>query len=123
MDEQPESKKTKENPWRHAGSLTGGLILIAVGIVFLLENAWGIKVVNWWSLIILIPALMAIVRAWSIFRKEGRLTHEASSSLTGGLILVLLACIFLFSLDWAKVWPAFLIVLGFGALLGAISRK
>ncbi|MGB9553880.1 MAG: LiaF transmembrane domain-containing protein [bacterium] len=123
MGEQFESEKSKENPWRHAGSLTGALILIAVGIVLLLENAWGIKVVNWWSLIILIPALMAIVRSWSIFRGKGRLTYEASSSLTGGLILALVACIFLFSLDWAKVWPAFLIVLGFGALLGAILRR
>ncbi|MGB9874788.1 MAG: LiaF transmembrane domain-containing protein [bacterium] len=118
-----EEFRQKESPWRHTGSLTGALILIVVGIVFLLDNAWGIKVGNWWALIILIPAFAAFARAWSVYRAKSRFTYEASSSLTGGLILALVAFIFLFSLDWGKVWPAFLIVLGLGALLGAMLRR
>ena len=124
--ESPERSTAPEErgrPWRTTGSLTGALILIVVGIVFLLDNAWGIKVGNWWAFIILIPAFAAFARSWSIYKVRGRFTYEASSSLTGGMILALVAFIFLFSLDWGRVWPAFLVVIGLGALLSAALRK
>jgi hypothetical protein len=38
-------------------------------------------------------------------------------TLTGGLMLLLVTIIFLFNLDWGKVWPLFLIIIGLGALL------
>lgn len=113
----------KKDSLKHTGSLTGAFILIVIGIIFLLDNAWGIKVGNWWALLILIPAIAAFSRAWSLYKNKGRFNPEAASSLTGGLILSLVAFIFLFSLDWGKVWPAFLVVIGLGALIGALSRR
>lgn len=113
----------KKDSLRNTGSLTGAFILIVIGIIFLLDNAWGIKVGNWWALLILIPAIAAFSRAWSLYKNKGGLNPEATSSLTGGLILSLVAFIFLFSLDWGKVWPAFLVVIGLGALIGALSRR
>ncbi|MCR4427998.1 MAG: hypothetical protein NUV68_01455 [Caldiserica bacterium] len=112
----------KRDSLKHTGSLTGAFILIVIGIIFLLDNAWGIKVGNWWALLILIPAIAAFSRAWSSYRQRKVFNPEAASSLTGGLILSLVAFIFLFNLDWGKVWPAFLVVIGLGALIGALSR-
>jgi len=76
LKKQIESGKSKEGAWRHTGSLTGALILIVVGIVFLLDNGWGIKVGNWWAFIILIPALAAFIQTWKVFRGRGRFTYR-----------------------------------------------
>ncbi|MCR4429291.1 MAG: hypothetical protein NUV68_08180, partial [Caldiserica bacterium] len=85
----------KKDSLKHTGSLTGAFILIVIGVIFLLDNAWGIKVGNWWALLIFIPAIAAFSRAWSSFRHRGAFNPEAASSLTGGLILSLVAFIFL----------------------------
>lgn len=94
----------------------GGVVLIVIGIVFLLQNISGINLGNWWALFILIPALGSLATAWRIYQTHGRLTAAARGPLVGGFILLLVAVIFLFNLDWGKVWPLFLIIAGLGAL-------
>ncbi len=93
-----------------------GVILITVGVLFLFTNLTGFHLNNWWALFILIPAVKNFGSAWSSYQRHGRLTHSARGSLTGGLILSLVASAFLFSLDWGLVWPFFLIIGGISAL-------
>jgi hypothetical protein len=73
---------------------------------------------NWWALFILIPAFWAYVVAWDIYEENHRLTRRAASSLIVGIMLTILALIFLFNLTVGIFWPALLILSGL-ALLGS----
>lgn len=94
-----------------------GLVLIAVGGVFLLQNA-GLPVLvgNWWALFILIPAIGALAAAWTLYRQNGELTRPAVGLITGGLVPLTIALIFLFNY-FGSAWPVLLVVLGAGMLL------
>lgn len=104
--------KPRNNNW------IAGVVLIAVGIIFLFSNVTNFYIQNWWALFILIPAFINFGRAWQVYQAEGRFTKSARGSLTGGIILSLIAAAFLFTLDWGLVWPMFLIIGGIAALLG-----
>jgi hypothetical protein len=103
---------------RHQPNWTAGVILIGIGVIFLIANTTGFTLNNWWALFILIPAVSNFGHAWRSYQANGRLTRGARGSLTGGLILALLASAFLFELNWGLIWPLFLIVGGISALLG-----
>ncbi|MCA9935829.1 MAG: hypothetical protein H6662_19135 [Ardenticatenaceae bacterium] len=115
---------TKQRPLqRHHhsdGNLVAGVVLVAVGGIFLLTNLTGLTINNWWALFILIPAFSNFKRVWRGYQANGRLTHSTRGSLTGGFILTLVASVFLFDvMTWDIVWPIFLIILGINALLGS----
>jgi hypothetical protein len=95
-----------------------GLIIIGLGLVFLVSNLTGFVLNNWWALFILIPGIMSFVNAWNVYREDGRWSKRARGGLIGGLIITLVAVIFLFDLDWGNVWPLFLILGGLAVLLG-----
>ncbi len=93
-----------------------GIILIAIGVIFLFTNLTGFHLNNWWALFILIPAVKNFGSAWGSYQRHGRFTKSARGSLTGGMILSLIASAFLFDLDWGLIWPIFLIIGGISAL-------
>lgn len=93
-----------------------GIILIAIGVIFLFTNLTGFHLDNWWALFILIPAVKNFGSAWGSYQRNGRFTKAARGSLTGGMILSLIASAFLFDLDWGLIWPIFLIIGGISAL-------
>ena len=103
---------------RHMSWLPGA-ILIAIGSYFLLNNFTDFHLNNWWALFILIPAFGSFGKALNEIRATGRINGEARGALIGGSILLLVASAFLFNLDWALIWPFFLIIGGLGALIGA----
>jgi len=109
-----------------SGSWIGGAVLIALGIVFLLQNA-GLDIPflrNWWALFILFPAVSSLARAWQAYQSNGqRFTGLVSGSLMGGLALTLVAATFLFGLSWSLIWPVFLILAGLGALIKGIASQ
>ena len=95
-----------------------GLVLIALGIMFMLQNAGlPLLVGNWWALFILIPAIAAFSAAWSAYRQSGQLTPRVVELITGGLVPLAIACIFLFNFNFGYAWPLLLVVLGGGMLL------
>jgi len=108
------------------GGWMGGLILIVVGAIFLLRN-FGLLAIplfdNWWALFILIPAVAALGNAWRTYQHQGRLGGEVIGSLIGGLVLLSVALVFLLALDWASVWPIFLILGGASILLRSLSSN
>jgi hypothetical protein len=102
---------------RHSGGWAGGVILIGLGLLLLLQNLGGLQLENWWALFILIPAIGGLGAAWSNYQEAGgRMTRHVRSSLFGSLILILVTAIFLFSLDWLIFGPL-LLILGGGILL------
>ena len=92
-------------------------MLILIGVVFLVRNISGLSLDNWWALFILIPAITSLGNAWRTYRSSDRHSSAVRGSLVGGLMMLVVAMIFLFELDWGMIWPVFLIIAGLGGLL------
>lgn len=110
-------RNNRNNAW------IGGLVLIILGVVFLFQNITGIGFGNWWALFILIPALWAFWRAWGLYQEEGKVTRRVANMVYGGLFPFLVAVLFLFNLDWGRLWPVFLIVAGIGVYFGLNAKE
>ena len=111
----------EESPRRGHMPWIGGVVLIALGVIFLLQSLDRLTLDNWWALFILIPAFGSFSTAWGIYQRNGRkLTRSTTGPITGGLVLTCVAAIFLFGLDIGKFWPVFLILAGVGTLAGLI---
>ena len=102
---------------RHTGWI-GGVFLILLGVIFLLQQMGIPFLANWWALLILIPAFWAYVAAWDSYQDGKRLTRRAAASLSVGILLTILALLFLLNVYSSFVWPALLIVGGL-ALVGS----
>lgn len=125
----PENERPRqERSSDMTAGLVVGLALILIGGLFLLSNFGLLRGFNlpqnWWALFFLIPI---VATAASLIRKlqinGGRFTRDISGHLIGILVLGLLMAIFLLGLNWGKVWPAFLILAGLGALASALTRE
>jgi hypothetical protein len=123
----PETTGRQERRARRGGGAPSwaiGGVLVVVGIVYLVRNVTGVELGNWWALFILIPAIGSLVTAYRMWeRNDRRFTAASRGPLIGGIILLGVTAVFLFSLDWGKVWPLFIILVGIGALLSAFERK
>ncbi|MCB8982006.1 MAG: hypothetical protein H6657_31750 [Ardenticatenaceae bacterium] len=108
---------------RHSnrGNVTGGLVLITIGVIFLLSQITGFHINNWWALFIMIPAVFKLNEAWQGYQSNGRFTDETRNALFGGLMLATVAGFFLFNIGWNLFWPLVLIMIGLGALLNGRS--
>ncbi|MCP5100864.1 MAG: hypothetical protein GY943_35380 [Chloroflexi bacterium] len=107
--------------YRRGSNWSSGLALIVIGVIFLVANTTNFHLDNWWALFILIPAFSNFNGAMRSYRANGRFTRSGRGSITGGLILTLIASVFLFNWDWGNIWPLFLIIFGIGALIGGWS--
>jgi hypothetical protein len=111
---------------RHAGrnySWIGGAILILLGATFLLQHLGLPFLPNWWALFILIPAFWAYIIAWDVYQDNNRLTRGGAGSLTAGILLTILASVFLLNLDAGLYWPVLLFVGGLVLLGTALWPK
>ena len=100
---------------RRGGSWVGGLLLIGLGVLLLMQNMGTISFGRWWSLLILIPAVAAFANAWKEYQAAGgRLTGRASGAVIGGLLLSSITAALLFNLDWGWFGPALLLLAGLG---------
>ena len=119
------SQETHEHDGRprRPAWIAGG-VLILIGIVFIVRNLTGLELHNWWALFILIPAIGSLATAWQTFEKnDRRFTAASRGPLVGGVVLLAVAAIFLFSLDWAIAWPFLLILGGAGLLVTSLKRR
>lgn len=105
----------------HSYSWIGGVVLILLGGIFLLQNTGILEgFENWWALFILIPAVGSLTTAWRAYQQAGNQWNPAATgALIGGLILTSVAAMFLLGLDIGRWWPIFLIAGGVAALFGA----
>ena len=98
----------------------GGIALIALGVIFLVQNYLGYELRNWWALFILIPAAAALSSAYYAWRAGS--SAAAAGSLTMGLVFVAIAAIFLLDLPWRLAWPVLFIVAGLGLIVPQLVR-
>jgi hypothetical protein len=102
------------------GAWITGLILIALGTLFLLRNAgtFNIPFKNWWALFILIPAIGSFDSALRMYRYAGNTwTAPARGSMLVALVLIFVTATFLFGLSWAYFGPILIILVGIGILV------
>jgi hypothetical protein len=100
--------------------LVGGIILILLGTLFVLQNMGILSLKNWWALFILIPAFWAYLGAWESYRHSGRLTRNGVGLVVFGTLVAILAVAFLFDLNLGLLWPVLLIVGGLALLFAAL---
>ena len=103
-----------------AGTWTVGLILIALGALFLIRDSgtWDIPLSNWWALFILIPAVGALSTAGRMYSDAGNhLTAPARGSLLVGLVLIFVTIMFLFEISWTFLGPILIIGVGLAIIL------
>jgi hypothetical protein len=115
---------TPETKYRHRywGGAGMGLIVIAIGVVFLLQN-FGIVLPfmayrNWWALFILIGAVPSLTQALNRFRTQGRFDGVVLAALLPAVAIVMVALFFLLELNCGKWWPLFVIYGGLWMTLG-----
>jgi hypothetical protein len=100
--------------------VTGGLILILLGVLFLLAEMDRVSWADWWAWFLVglggILLIEALLRASSA---EGR--RGIGGRLIGGLILIVIGGAHLTNLE--EWWPLILIAVGVGVLISAFSRK
>ena len=112
-------------PTNRGASWIGGLALLLLGGLFLLQNLGVLAFMgNWWTIFIFLPALGLAATAWQRYTAAGhRLVPAAQGALIGSLVLLLVGTILLFELDWGTLWPLFLIIAGVGLLLGRLTQR
>jgi hypothetical protein len=98
----------------------GGIVLIALGVIFLLQNVRGFYLNNWWALFILIPALGSFADAWNAYRQQGRVSRRVRGAFISGCVFLLVTATFLFNWRWDVVLPVLLIVWGMTMLLNSL---
>jgi hypothetical protein len=118
--EKNDSQRRPSVPNRRGDNWIWGIVLIAVGGIFLLQNMTPFRLVNWWAIFILIPAAGSFASAWQRYRDDGRLSSGARGALFGGLIFSTVAAIFLFNLDLGKMWPVFIIAAGLAIMANSL---
>lgn len=102
-------------------STTTGVILILLGLAFLLERM-GLFAMpgNWWSIFIYLAAFASFANAWRAYRVAGAFGPVAGGSFVWGLVLTVVASIFLFELSWRQWWPTILIGVGVGMVVSSM---
>jgi hypothetical protein len=101
-----------------------GVILVLLGIAFLLQNAGVVSAdSNWWAIFIYLAAFASFANVWQSYRAKGGFTKHATGSLIWGFVLTVIATILLFALSWDLWWPAILIAVGAGIVLGRVLES
>jgi len=109
-------RRTERRADRRAGGLgwMGGLILIAIGLLYLLHD-YGVlpTFTNWWALFLLLPAVGTLSAALGAYRTNGgHWTPAVTGPFLGGLLFLGVTAVFLFDLNYGWLWPLFLIAAG-----------
>lgn len=107
-----------------AGGWLSGLLLVALGLLFLAQNAgYFSDFSNWWALFLLLPAAAFFSTALAAYRREDHTwTRETIGPLLGSTLFVGLTAVFLLELDLSLFGPLLLIAGGLLLLFGQRLR-
>lgn len=111
---------TIEKTYRRHSGWSFGLVMIALGCLFLLRNYGYPMPDNWWAFFLLIPALPSLTRALLLVRRGDH--REAARPLARAFLFSFLAASFLLDWDWAQIWPVFLIAGGVFVIANARDK-
>ncbi|MBK9124046.1 MAG: hypothetical protein IPM16_13150 [Chloroflexi bacterium] len=98
--------------------MTGALILIALGVVFLaMQSGWIELTGNWWAIFIAVPACVVLYNAYDGYRRAGRFTYDVGNRLGAGINLGGIAILVALN-RFEYILPFLLISLGMLIALG-----
>ncbi len=97
--------------------ITGAIILIFIGLIFLINRLGFVEFQNWWAFFILIPAISSTSTLINNLRQGANPLKSIGEGVIGIFFPVVIAGIFLFNLSWVKLWPLFIIIAGFSMLI------
>jgi hypothetical protein len=111
-----EKKKRRDDP---VSGITGGLIIILLGVVFLLTTldyiSWG----EWWAYFLLGLGLILIVDG--LVRVSSRPYHRhVTGKFIGGAVLIIIGASHIFGM--ASWWPLVLIVVGVVIVVSSLLK-
>lgn len=112
-----EQRKRRNDP---VSGITGGLIIILLGVVFLLTTldyiSWG----DWWAYFLFGLGLILIVDG--LVRVSSRAYHQyATGKFIGGAVLVIIGASHIFGMvSW---WPLILIVVGVVIVVSSLLKS
>lgn len=99
----------------------GGITLILLGGIFLLQQNRLIAFDNWWAVFVMIPAVILAGSAWSLYRAGGW-GPPVIGPLVGAIATTTVAVLLLLDLDWGRLWPVFLIIAGVAGAVRVLTR-
>ena len=101
----------------HSPAVCFGLVLVAIGALFLLANFtdFGVGVGRWW------PAILIVVGLVDLLSNRRRWFRGASTLIIGALFLG--DTLGVWNIRWGLLWPVPLLVIGVAVILGATRGK
>ena len=101
----------------HSPAVCFGLVLVAIGALFLLANFtdFGVGVGRWW------PAILIVVGLVDLLSNRRRWFRGASTLVIGALFLG--DTLGVWNVRWGLLWPIPLLVIGVAVILGATRGK
>ena len=104
-----------------AGAITGGLILVLLGLLFYLAQAGILKITwgNWWEYFIIGIGFILIIQGLVRYAQRG---HAYAGSFIGGIVLILVGFAFVSSVSYS-LWPLILVIIGLGAIASAFTGR
>ena len=124
MTDQEKPQDPRYGMW---SSFAIGLLVVAVGVGFLLDN-FGMRLPfyrphNWWALFILVGAVPLLLQAADQYRRSGKLDRAVLCMLLSASAPILVATMFLLELNWRLWWPVFIIYGGLWMMVGGRKRN
>ncbi|MBM3128125.1 MAG: hypothetical protein FJ009_05735 [Chloroflexi bacterium] len=114
----------RNHPRDPLSAMTGGLVLIVLGIAFLLaqNQMFGVRWDNFWGVFLIglggILLLQALLRALGFGHRRGII-----GLVIGAGVLITIGLIPFGGSEWGKWWPLGLIALGVALLLEQFARR
>jgi hypothetical protein len=111
-----------------SGAVIGGIALVVIGGIMLLQTTGIIGRLtfdfNWWALFMLIPISSIANSAWQTYKASGeQLTREVRTKFVIVTFMIMVCAALLFDLDWSRLWPIFLVLVGLGILIGGNEAR
>ncbi len=112
-----EEKKKSHDP---LSGVTGGLILIFLGVLFLLTTLDYLSWVDWWAYFVLGLGCILIIEALIRVASTGD-RQPVTGKLIGGSVLVIIGAAYVFGMvTW---WPLILIAVGLVIIFTSLARR
>jgi len=118
--EKSEKSEKGEHEDKALGALTGGLILLWLGVSFLIREYGYVTWASWWAYFVLGVGVILILRGLMAYVKTSN-WHVSSGYFIGGAILALLGAGEIFNIrNW---WAVIIIVLGVYVILSGVMQR
>lgn len=106
------------------GAMTGGLVLILLGVAFLLaqNELFGVRWDNFWGVFLIGLGGILLLRAFLHVILPGY-RHGVVGLVIGACVLIAVGMIPFAGIEWGRWWPLGLIVLGVLMLIGQFTRQ